>query len=395
MLAPIGTFGLIWNIATASEEPAVTPDPHTRCNQRLTELDGLRGLAALSVFGSHVMDAFPQTKLSNALQFSPLGIIWDGQSAVILFFVLSGFVLALSFAQYKAAISHPLFYIRFVFQRAFRIYPAYWFALIFSIAAMSVFIPSGVTQASDWAQSLWRHGIADVTPSQLVRHLLLIVSFKYNLIDPPSWTLLVEIRMSLLMPFLVAAFRILGKPCQMAVLLLLSGLGLLVHQFYYLPMFALGVALARHWPAVRNMAAKIPRAIFWSGLAVAIATYGNKDILRLQPGIAASEYAAALGAALLISLAVSDNILSALLNSRPVQFMGRVSYSFYLLHLPIFLILVSWMLPVVDSILLVFPVALATSCFASYLSFTWIEQPAIRFSHQLANHRVSSVEQEN
>ena len=348
------------------------------------------------MFASHVMDTLPQTKLFSALQFSPLGIIWDGQSAVILFFVLSGFVLALPFARPKTKICCPRFYICFAFLRVFRIYPAYWFALIFSMAAMTVFVPSGMAETSDWARSQWHHGIADVTPSQLVRQLLLIVSFKYNLIDPPSWTLLIEIRMSLLVPFLIAAFRILGRAYYATILLLLLfGLGMLVQQLYYLPMFALGVALAGYWPNARNLASKIPRTFFWLGVAVAIALYGNKHVLGLQRGIVAGEYAAAVGAALLLLLAVSDNAFSALLNSGPVQFMGRISYSFYLLHLPIFLVLTSWMYPVVNSILLVFPVALVIICFVSYLSFTWIEYPAIRFSHRLANRRFSGSEPED
>ena len=61
---------------------------------RYTELDGLRRIAALSVYFSHLIGVF----LINSFVFdylsnSPFHILWHGESAVKLFFLLSGFVL--------------------------------------------------------------------------------------------------------------------------------------------------------------------------------------------------------------------------------------------------------------------------------------------------------------
>ena len=76
--------------------------------QRLVHLDGLRGLAAFSVFICHFIQAFlphiyyPNRAESHGLwedEFatSPFNLVVNGNFAVCLFFVLSGYVLSSRF----------------------------------------------------------------------------------------------------------------------------------------------------------------------------------------------------------------------------------------------------------------------------------------------------------
>jgi peptidoglycan/LPS O-acetylase OafA/YrhL len=76
--------------------------------RRFGELDSLRGLAALSVLIGHCLVVFPHLSGSypgqgwelwawNTLRSTPLSVVWAGNEAVILFFILSGFVLSLPF----------------------------------------------------------------------------------------------------------------------------------------------------------------------------------------------------------------------------------------------------------------------------------------------------------
>jgi peptidoglycan/LPS O-acetylase OafA/YrhL len=89
--------------------------------QRLISLDALRGLAALVVVFAHCYETLPEGQRWITDHSSP----WDkvtrpfhnGQAAVALFFVLSGYVLALPFLQ-----GQVMEYRTYVLRRICRIY---------------------------------------------------------------------------------------------------------------------------------------------------------------------------------------------------------------------------------------------------------------------------------
>src|ERR1700741_4157400 len=68
--------------------------------RRLHQLDGLRGIAALTVVVFHYLSAFvpaltpDQTKNPHWLSDTPLAVTFNGPFAVVVFFVLSGFVVS-------------------------------------------------------------------------------------------------------------------------------------------------------------------------------------------------------------------------------------------------------------------------------------------------------------
>lgn len=76
--------------------------------QRLSSLDGLRGIAAVVVLIHHAlltlpqladayydMDGLSEISLAWILTYTPLHVFWAGAEAVSLFFILSGIVLTL------------------------------------------------------------------------------------------------------------------------------------------------------------------------------------------------------------------------------------------------------------------------------------------------------------
>ncbi|MGH7001396.1 MAG: acyltransferase family protein, partial [Stellaceae bacterium] len=80
--------------------------------ERLPSLDSLRGIAALTVVIHHTLTTLPAfwavytgapaSRLARIMAFSPLHLLWDGHQAVLVFFVLSGFVLSLPYWQGRA-----------------------------------------------------------------------------------------------------------------------------------------------------------------------------------------------------------------------------------------------------------------------------------------------------
>jgi peptidoglycan/LPS O-acetylase OafA/YrhL len=77
--------------------------------QRFDSLDGLRGLAALTVVVFHFFSAYVPGLLADQTDTpwwgsdTPLAILFNGDFAVCVFFVLSGFVIANSAAQGRTA----------------------------------------------------------------------------------------------------------------------------------------------------------------------------------------------------------------------------------------------------------------------------------------------------
>src|SRR3954465_9339654 len=105
--------------------------------QRLTGLDGVRGLAALFVVVHHVfLRAFPGYPVDHA----PFWAAWFiyGRFAVVVFLVLSGFSLALSPARHGWRLDGVS---RFAHRRGLGILPAYWAALAFSLAVAWLVVP--------------------------------------------------------------------------------------------------------------------------------------------------------------------------------------------------------------------------------------------------------------
>lgn len=95
--------------------------------QTFVFLDGIRGLAAILVVTSHAGDFFK---------------IWENHAylAVDVFFILSGFVIALAYEQ--KLISGKLSFLRFVGKRVIRLYPAYITSLFlgFSLVVLGGFL---------------------------------------------------------------------------------------------------------------------------------------------------------------------------------------------------------------------------------------------------------------
>lgn len=87
-----------------------------------------------------------------------------------------------------------------------------------------------------------------------------------------------------------------------------------------------------------------------------------------------------LGAVLLIAAAVSDTEVARMLRSRPLVGVGKISYSLYLWHVPVWLALAG----VTGSRLVLTASALVISLACAFLSYRFVEQPFRRRRHAVA-----------
>lgn len=134
---------------------------------RLSNVDTLRGIAALAVVLHHI---YLQFYLGFFGPYIDELLLWAGSWGVSLFFVLSGFCIHLPHARRKAlASSHaPRLQIgSFLAQRFLRIAPPYWFAIVLSLAASSI-METGLIKACGWS-SVFAHmvGVHGLVPDML------------------------------------------------------------------------------------------------------------------------------------------------------------------------------------------------------------------------------------
>lgn len=318
-------------------------------------LDGLRGIAALSVVLTHV--AFLTGEVISPGVFAPL--LSRLNFGVTLFFLLSGFLLYRPFVRAAMGgrpVPGPG---RFWLRRALRIFPAYWLAL-------AVVVPVA--------------GTAPFTTGDLVAYATLTHTYAETLNDPAltqMWTLVVELSFYALLPLLARA-SLRGRD-PVAVLrrqaVLLAGLvaatvayvpvvrtlwpeqrQLLLWLPAYLDWFALGMALAVASVVLASpeLTARCRLGVLsrvgedavtcWviGGLLLWTATLPLAGPRTLDPptgwewALQHGLYGAA--ATFFLLPCVLGEKLSGLLGSRPLRFLGEISYGIYLWHLGVVLV---------------------------------------------------------
>jgi peptidoglycan/LPS O-acetylase OafA/YrhL len=133
-------------------------------NNRLKELDALRGLAALMVVFFHFTMGRAQANLGFKV----------GTTGVDLFFIISGFVIYMSIGKVKTSLD-------FVINRISRLYPTYWTCVSFTFVLIAV---NSMFKNIGW-------GYSDII-GYLVNMTMFQFYFEIPSIDGTYWTMIIE-----------------------------------------------------------------------------------------------------------------------------------------------------------------------------------------------------------
>lgn len=285
---------------------------------QLLELQSLRGFAAMTVMIHHSLRTIRPDGWAWTLSEVPL----NARGAVVLFFVLSGYVLGLSLMRRGLTRDGLLtFYVR----RAFRIYPALWVAMALGAVYIVLVRPIPAPNMADWAQ---RH----FNPDQLgVANVLTSLFGITNYVLPTAWTITVELGASAVLPLIVFVLRRhLAGALALLVALLAAGLvaGFAGRQIpFYIGAFGIGAALAC-LPVARRIRPTPPLTL----MAVTVMLFSQ--VLMSGSNLAwLAMVVEAFAAALLIAGIIAHGV--PWMRARPLVAIGDWSYSIYLLHLPI------------------------------------------------------------
>ncbi len=291
-------------------------------------LESLRGIAALIVVIYHL----PPWHAA----FYDVQVIRHGYLMVNFFFVLSGFVL---FHSYGQRIATGAAYLKFAALRLGRLYPVHiLFVLPFLLIELGKYraFTHGASMAS--SPSLAKIG------NTLLANLLLLQGLGFTSNDPafnfPNWSISTEFYAYLIFGAVVLFFSgrafvavslLLVTTCVSAVLLYAADLGEHANMLRCIAGFFIGcltrVAFGRvltrrlsfDWPAVVAALCLVGMSLHWKA--------------HIQGGSWYEMLAYPLSALLILSLLLTPKSrLNRLLLSRPLRFLGEISYSLYLCH---------------------------------------------------------------
>lgn len=350
--------------------------------RRIEHLDALRGVAAMAVFAEHLL--YPLTRspatppLVRAI-VSGAVVEWfnPGRFGVVLFFLLSGYVIPLSFRGERPVAD-------FVIGRLFRLYPAYWLSLAIAVAVMPAL--AGAT----------------ITPAQLLANLTMVQRlFGQDHVLGVYWSLFIELLFYACCIALFATRRLVASvplagatiACALASIVPLGANAMLDAQVpvqfvtYHLAFLFLG-GVIRNAVAERQPRAMVPLA---AAMIVVLASipFATGLVVPVDPVAAppAERVGMAIG-----NLAALALFIAACRTAPPVTrelvWLGGVSYAVYILHVP--------MLKIAEAIsplrsgpaaLLYATIATILTLGAAWLCYTCVEKPAIAIGRRLRARR--------
>ncbi|MBD1392328.1 acyltransferase family protein [Mucilaginibacter glaciei] len=348
---------------------------------RYKQLDSLRGIAALCVFFSHYLLIFGLSdKIIRPIIASPLGILLNGHAAVMFFFVLSGFVLSLPFVEGHRPLQLTEFYVK----RIFRIYPAFVVAILLALVLKTyLYDERGIAAFPVWVKHFWVWHWTTSNYWEIAKTLALIgPNFNADLIDPVIWSLVVEMKMSLILPFFIV---LVSRNNLVFNLLFFFIILLLVYnkQAGYLSVFYLGVLCAKYKDQLIAKVQLLSMILITGLVACSLILYNISYEFFVTYGDKAHpfqyfwrDHLTALGSCIVVIVVISRKTITKLLQGRVFKFIGDISYSFYLVHLTLLITICSIIsLRAPLSYEYIFLLALVGSVAISYVIYRFVEVP--------------------
>src|ERR1035438_4503626 len=172
---------------------------------RLQSLDSIRGCAALCVVFLHYVTMIDGSarfglsthKIIQVLRATPINLLWSGNQAVILFFILSGYVLT---KMIRAAPSiNPIkgftFYLAYIIRRWIRLWPVYIVSILFALLVLNGHYKAQFDDLNPWINQFYQ---SSPTTKDFISHIFFIGNFDTKIFNFPIWSLVQEMRASII-----------------------------------------------------------------------------------------------------------------------------------------------------------------------------------------------------
>jgi peptidoglycan/LPS O-acetylase OafA/YrhL len=370
-------------------------------------IDGLRFLAILPVVFQHLCErairVAEDTHLTTAADYALINLLPTGYLGVELFFVISGLIISYPFisahfrSQRKPSVRN--FYLR----RVTRLEPPYFLVMIvcYSFLRITGYIPEATHTFSTTSINLE----TSLAASLVYMHGLLLGAIP--MLNPPVWSLEIEIQFYILAPIVVLAVLRLRWLAAMVLglLMFIAGSIFASHVLEIQPVSPHTIPLAKYFHLFLTgilvnllisgglVPERIPQAIWDGGFVLAIVTLYMLDKHRSWMFGSIAQ----VPCYLVLFLASFEGTLFRRFLSLPWIFtIGGMCYTIYLIHLPILQVLtgivmrtsgcISFVPGLIVSIIATLPILFTVSV----TFFLLVEKPCmnpkwpLRFGHWIA-----------
>jgi peptidoglycan/LPS O-acetylase OafA/YrhL len=383
--------------------------------KKLNYLEGLRGVAAFIVFVAHFVQLFypamifgDSSLLHNSLELdisrSPVNLLFNGSFAVFIFFVLSGYVLSIKFTKENS--NYEILYSSAV-RRYFRLAIPSAVSLVIAYILMK-------------SNLLFYKDITETTNGFLNNHFSVQPSFvefisqffgsyfvsfyKEKSLNPVLWTMHYELLGSFLIFILMALFSKVKNRLTVYLSYLFIML-LLISPFPYFVAFILGLLISdvqnsKYKNLLGGIQSNKFSTYFLLFLGLLLGSYPYVDTkgsiyqfidvvfsyIPLSPSIVCPLF----GSLLVLVSFLRSNLLQTIFSKNFFVFLGKISFSLYLLHFILLSSFSSWLFSQVYgnysynfSCLIVFVVTMVLLLLISYLMYRTVDKSSILISSKI------------
>jgi peptidoglycan/LPS O-acetylase OafA/YrhL len=342
--------------------------PASTYPKHLPILEVLRAIAALSVCLFHFTNTSHPNFLPSQNIVREVGSF--GKLGVEVFFVISGFLIPYSLYLRSYTLQD---FTNFIIRRLKRLEPPYFFCIFLTILLSYLFskIPAVKMKA------------LSVEPLQILAHIAYLNAIlKYKWVNPVFWTLAIEFQYYFFVALVFPLLNHENKRIRILGVLSTSVIGISIYSdenllTHWLPLFAIGIVIFQKY--VGHL--KVSDFIFLLFILTPISIF----IVGFQETIAG------IFAGLVILFWGSRKIPSAF---SPLSFAGTLSYSIYLLHIPVGEPFIRWGGQLPNSLFYRYPVLVGVvllTIFSAYLLWRLIEKPSQDWAKMTRSPKASPV----
>ena len=346
-------------------------------SRRMTFPDGLRAIAALLVILPHSAGLFAYWPVPSLPTRLMMGLASCGHVGVQIFFVLSGFVIAYTLRRQMMTLKSVVV---FIVRRSIRLDPPYWAAIALFCAYLS------------FRRSVALADVAAPSSQQLVSHLFYLQDvFGYGDINVAFWTLCIEVQFYLVFCIVLGISQTLDG--------LKSEMGWAWDKIPFITLYVLSLA----WPArflgddtpaaglfLPHWYAFILGAIVWWVVEGRIPHWVGYLAILLLAAICAmhprKDVLAVACTASLVLIAANRGRLYRWLDEPWIQFLGKISYSIYLVHVPIAGVILGLQVRIAPRSevvsFLMLAIVVGASIGVAFVLNRYVEEPSLRLSHR-------------